>query len=155
MTNWREELAWAAGFYDGEGCTSICITRGKPRGRVNVNQNETITLERFQRAVLGLGRINGPYGDHHMYGWGAGKWEEMQATIAMLWAFLSETKRKQAARVLAQATWSRPADSVCPKGHLKRLDMLSDGKCGICVRARDNERYHDGRHDTNKNRRQP
>jgi hypothetical protein len=56
------ELAWAAGFFDGEGCVTGFITRG---GEFNLNlivaqSSTTEHLERFRDAV-GYGTISGPY----------------------------------------------------------------------------------------------
>src|SRR5258708_1520938 len=53
----REQLAWAAGFYDGEGCVGCYRTggRAKPSSlNMSVTQKGSEPLERFQRAV-GLG----------------------------------------------------------------------------------------------------
>jgi hypothetical protein len=50
------ELAWAAGFYDGEGCTYM----NKQRPSMTIAQGTKEPLERFVRAV-GFGRIYGPY----------------------------------------------------------------------------------------------
>jgi len=63
----REELAWAAGFWDGEGSCG-CYGKNDGRKRVasdiylraSVNQNRREPLDRFVRAV-GVGKIYGPY----------------------------------------------------------------------------------------------
>jgi hypothetical protein len=97
----QSELAWAAGFFDGEGCTSAA--RGIPI--VAVTQAERATLERFQRAVGGIGKIFGPYlkpcaksftTRQPQYHYRAVRFEESQALIAMLWKYLSPPKRNQA-----------------------------------------------------------
>ena len=53
------ELAWAAGFWDGEGCTY----RSPRQWFMEVNQTEVTTLERFMAAV-GVGKIYGPRMPH-------------------------------------------------------------------------------------------
>ena len=53
-----QELAWAAGFYDGEG--SAYLWQGR-RPRVVIGQVDDFVLLRFRAAVGGLGNINGPY----------------------------------------------------------------------------------------------
>lgn len=62
------ELAWAAGFFDGEGCFYVKRRRKNSRvreaGRVsvlalNIRQNDPRPLDRFA-AVFGL-TVNGPY----------------------------------------------------------------------------------------------
>lgn len=67
----EKELAWAAGFFDGEGSSKKVNYHYKTKkGEVrkpsqniclSVAQCERLPLERFQQAVGGLGRINGPY----------------------------------------------------------------------------------------------
>ena len=56
-----EELAWAAGFFDGEGCFSWRKTRD-PRGKVlvTITQVDPEVLEKFKAAV-GVGNVLGPY----------------------------------------------------------------------------------------------
>lgn len=94
------ELAWAAGFFDGEGCTTYAASN---RGsyRLKLIQTGTECLERFQCAVGGLGRIRGPVQttkyQKDTYVWEALSFEEAQAVGAMLWNFLSEPKQDQLA----------------------------------------------------------
>jgi hypothetical protein len=106
----REELAWAAGFFDGEGTTCISVNRkaGTSRGpslqiHVSLPQVGPWCLFRFRQAVGGLGAIypvpprNGHQPQHR---WQIGSFEGAQAVIAMLWPFLTSVKRKQAADCL-------------------------------------------------------
>jgi len=101
----REELAWAAGFYDGEGSVGNYASRGyKGRIVLAVAQTEKGPLYRFRNA-LGFGKIYGPSkkrSDRHKPSWvyQAGSFEKVQAVIAMLWPFLCDTKRQQARRAL-------------------------------------------------------
>lgn len=114
----REELAWAAGFFDGEG-TSFAWKQKRWKGRVaccprlTVSQVERGPLERFNRAVAGLGNVTGPYGDtskrRPYFRWDIAGNEGGQAVLAMLWPFLSEPKRKQAhAAFLSAANFDVP-----------------------------------------------
>lgn len=104
MTLDRLELAWAAGFFDGEGCTvgrhDKRITRSQPM--LSIGQSERTTLDRFQAAVCGLGRIIGPYQTRGKPVWfyRTSRFEHTQAVLAMLWRFLSQPKRDQATAVL-------------------------------------------------------
>jgi hypothetical protein len=50
------EIAWAAGFFEGEG--SITLTNDRPVLRVNGTDRETV--EFFGR-VIGVGKVYGPY----------------------------------------------------------------------------------------------
>lgn len=101
----REELAWAAGFFDGEGCSMLQTATYKdyeyPCLRVSVTQSGDSALPilvRFQSAVGGIGKILGPIQRKSYkprWDWKAQGLEDCQAAIAMLWPFLSEVKRKQ------------------------------------------------------------
>jgi len=105
----REELAWAAGFFDGEGNThyqSSLSKRPKDKGRnsrtirVNITQlySNLEVLSRFHVAVGKIGHFNGPIRLAMTYN--ATSFEEAQAVIAMLWKFLSSKKRAQAREAL-------------------------------------------------------
>lgn len=57
------ELAWAAGFFEGEGCISSARPRAVLRIRAAVSQNgphAPAILQRFVDAV-GFGKVLGPY----------------------------------------------------------------------------------------------
>lgn len=113
---WRDltlELAWASGFFDGEGSTgSLADERRRAAARVyaSVGQQSRSrelvpsVLTRFQRAVGGMGYIRPPYLDERSgtfsHQWRADSFEEAQAVIALLWSNLGEIKRAQAAGAL-------------------------------------------------------
>src|SRR5438132_13522649 len=65
----REKLAWAAGFFDGEGTTFAKSTTERPgyhQLSVSVPQAGSTTpvvLERFRDSVLGMVRIAPPSSD--------------------------------------------------------------------------------------------
>lgn len=93
-------LAWAAGFFDGEGSTYVYECRpGYLRFVVSVPQSGGAdapeTLYRFQRAMLGLGEIvrNDP---NRMWCWRARSAEEGQAAVASMWSQFGTVKGLQA-----------------------------------------------------------
>lgn len=95
----REELAWAAGFFDGEGSVG-CYKNSRPgvrarRWSVTIQQKTPPVLHRFQMAVGGLGQVGGPYKTkgRDIYTYRSCRFEHVQAIMAMLWVFLSEQKR--------------------------------------------------------------
>jgi hypothetical protein len=61
----RHELAWAAGFFDGEGWASAVAQKSRrtrqPHAQINQSDDNgvPVALERFRNA-LGVGRIGGP-----------------------------------------------------------------------------------------------
>ena len=98
----REELAWAAGFYDGEGNCWASAKTGVLK--IAVSQADPRPLRRFHAAVLRLGKLDGPYLRPHrvhrenhseMWTWHAQNYEDFHYVIGWLWEFLSEPKREQ------------------------------------------------------------
>ena len=101
----REELAWAAGFFDGEGGTYIYRSR---RLTLTISQIHPEVLHRFKDAIGGLGFFGGPYVKRTQptaqpwWQFRTSRFEHVQAIIAMLWPFLSSVKREQAKRCLGE-----------------------------------------------------
>ncbi len=103
----REALAWAAGFFDGEGNVRTYTTHWWSHGRkvpgrgmtAGITQVDDGTLERFQRTV-GLGRVRGPYPERNpkwrprVY-WSVQQVAEVHLLCWLLWLWLGETKRHQ------------------------------------------------------------
>jgi hypothetical protein len=112
VTSTREALAWAAGYFDGEGHVAVSRRTGRDRAnhtlRVDISQTRNPSdLRRFRDAV-GVGRINGPYAkknplwsEHWVFS--AHGFEKVQHIIATLWPWLGEKKRAQATAVLLEA----------------------------------------------------
>ena len=94
----REDRAWAAGFFDGEGCF--------PRTRffqAVVVQADIRPIERFYR-IFPFGRVykRPPsaqgLGNKTNWQWAASNFEHAQLFLCLIWEFLSEPKREQAVR---------------------------------------------------------
>jgi hypothetical protein len=98
------ELAWAAGFFDGEGCTDIQHRHGPVRSykyvRLQVSQKDRRALDRWVDAI-GLGKVRGPYekarGDYYRISLSD---KEARAALKLMHPYLGTVKREQAARVL-------------------------------------------------------
>jgi hypothetical protein len=116
----REALAWAAGFFDGEGCFFHGVrkrygnSKGGPyhRTETRMTQAHPAVLERF-REVVGLGQVYGPYAkqgprDRPQWQYVAYGWRQTQAIIALLWPWIGEVKRLQAKNVLRQVRENPP-----------------------------------------------
>jgi hypothetical protein len=125
----REELAWAAGLFDGEGCFSYTERAGF--GVATISQVDRRVLDRFQRAVGGLGKVYGPYASRSsdryrrkaQYRYSAHRRADLQAVVALLWFKLGPVKRAQAVGVL------RRLMKRCSKGHL----LVQSRGCPECV----------------------
>ena len=105
-TNWKiEDLAWAAGFMDGEG--SFYTRTPRSRGRtsrqliVSAAQTDPRPLEKL-KSMFG-GSISGPYrrknSTKDIWQWQVGSFMFCQAIIAALWPFM-KVKREQASNAL-------------------------------------------------------
>jgi hypothetical protein len=125
----REELAWAAGFFDGEGCFSY--TERARYGVATIGQTDIRALERFRDAV-GVGKIYGPYDYRYLgrmskrpwWNYRAHRREHVQAITAMLWFKLGPIKREQALGVLQSYS------NACRRGHPK---LHTFAHCPQCV----------------------
>lgn len=108
------ELAWAAGFFDGEGYihtshrkrNNIAQRRVYSTFAVDVRQVDRRVLDRFQAAV-GVGKVRGPYKQTNpnakpAFTFSVGKFEEVQHVIACLWNWLSPVKRAQCKTALVK-----------------------------------------------------
>lgn len=120
-----EELAWAAGFFDGEGNVYLQTHRSQvesggvrrtPILCVQISQKDREPLDRFSRAV-GVEGVRGPYKNGVKLN-GEQSWIYRMATtgqyarhiLTLLWPWLTEVRK-------AQAT----AKGFSPK----RLDILT------------------------------
>lgn len=103
-----EEIAWAAGFVDGEGHFGYRRRSGERGTPVFcVSQVRPEPLERLAR-VLGLGRVLGPYlnnspNSQPYYRIEIQGFRVTQQVIAILWNYLSFPKQEQAVKVLLEA----------------------------------------------------
>lgn len=116
MARFREELAWAGGFFCGEGCFSL-NTRGRKKYlKAGISQISREVLDRFHAAVQGVGTVYGPYqrkakNEKPVWVWQSHAFEDVQAVLAMIWPWLSPQKQEQY-RAALTATWSDPYDEV-------------------------------------------
>jgi hypothetical protein len=135
----RMDLAWAAGFFDGEGSFSLG-TNGYPC--VAITQKHQEVLERFA-GVLEMGKLYGPYrhrtatlSREPFFLYRASGFERVQAVVAKLWFCLGATKRRQAKRVLQHYP------RTCRRGHPKRPGHNGCGTCTAEYWQRRRERVH-------------
>lgn len=138
----RESLAWAAGFFDGEGSTLLSKRHQLTISVAQSGDEGRLILERFNQSVGGIGKVKGPYttkGPTHkpVYVFGVYGFEKVQAIIAMLWPWLTEPKRRQASGRLsafvARVRAGTRDGTLCCNGH--KLDDLSPrGRCRHCHR---------------------
>ena len=100
----RHELAWAAGFFDGEGWAAkrkrgvhSRINQAGPNGRPEV-------LLKFLR-IVGVGRLKGPQcteGKQDLYWWEATSRPDVARVAETIGPWLCEVKRTQFERALGR-----------------------------------------------------
>lgn len=104
------ELAWAAGFFDGEGSTTLQIRNTErnrlPRPVVSIIHNTREQLDRFCSAI-GDGKVYGPYSRHKpnhsdFYNLQLTGYNRVQPALDKLWPYLSIHKKQQAEKVFAR-----------------------------------------------------
>jgi hypothetical protein len=100
-----ERLAWAGGFFDGEGSTFARSTAARPGYRqlnVAVPQSGGFVvpevLARFDEALPGLGHISRPSGG--MFYWRSTDYTRSRTTIEILRPWIGKVKREQAKAAL-------------------------------------------------------
>jgi hypothetical protein len=132
----REELAWAAGFFDGEGHAGTSFTEGKRAMRLTltVNQIHREVLDRFQAAV-GVGTVRGPYirkrvtsirpNEKPYWKYSVSNIQGVRAAVDLLLPYLSSVKKKQCLETIS--TYD-----------LWRMDFIpSKGIKEFCIRGHD------------------
>src|SRR5713226_2076949 len=107
-----DSIAWAAGFFDGEGSVSTFASpRGATTVRISVSQASRdgvpAALSRFQAAVGGHGTIVGPY-RAYLYYWHTKRVGSIEHVSSALWSQLGAVKREQLSRCLNKRADLRP-----------------------------------------------
>ena len=95
----REEAAWLAGIFEGEGCFSRAGSSGQ-NARLTMTDEDTV--RRFA-AMLGA-RVRGPFlhkgREKPMWSVSFGSFEQAQALLAYMWWGLGARRRARAVEVL-------------------------------------------------------
>lgn len=104
----RLAVAWAAGFFDGEGSTYVhhdSSRQGYLRIELSLPQKGAASvpeaLSRFRRAMCEMGRFGGP-DETSLYWWRTRGRLEAFAALALLWNDLGAVKREQANRAIRE-----------------------------------------------------
>ncbi len=99
--NWtRENLAWAAGLFEGEG--SIY----PPQNRISLTSTDRDVLDKFL-SIVGVGTIRerthmGCLGKKKQWNWVCNKQEHTQAILAAFWHWLGSRRRTKAEQFFAR-----------------------------------------------------
>jgi len=148
------ERAWAAGFFDGEGCFGLFKSMKRVRGpqwyrvRASASQHGAPgvvpeVLRRLQDALRGIGRIE-RHGDVDDFKWLVEGHELVQSVLDTVVPWLDEEKAATGRRVLeAFRTQIRlKGDAThCVRGHEYTYTAMRGGRlrriCNPCARLQD------------------
>jgi len=98
------DLAWAAGFFDGEGTTTTLNAKRDKYVylRCSIAQKNVELLNKFKE-VVGVGSIY-KSNTREVYNWNCYKYEEVIQILNALWPYLGEQKKQQAITSLNKVT---------------------------------------------------
>lgn len=90
------DLAWAAGFFDGEGTTSNLKAKRDKYSylRCSISQKNPELLEKFL-AIFKVGKIYKSK-TRNIYSWNCYTYEESILVLNQMWPYLGEQKKLQA-----------------------------------------------------------
>ena len=144
MATKSEEIAWAAGLFEGEG--SVCF--GNNTVTLSVAMTDEDVVRKFHK-LIGYGYVNGPYKRNN------GKWKDQwqwrsqgsqysQITTAILWPYLGLRRRQQLKDAIGKWKLVKPINKVnCDKCGLplEVLDKNGVRGCKPCRRVRRRAAY--------------
>lgn len=102
----QTDLAWAAGFLDGEGCIWAKAHNNPTRGKrdrqlkISAAQVDREVLDRLV-SIFGFGKVYGPYPSSSdvgkpYYRWDLNHAANVVAILKLIWPYLGTVKRAQA-----------------------------------------------------------
>lgn len=127
-------LAWAAGFFEGEG--DIGIDKRSDNPFIRVTNTDHSMLIQFRNAV-NCGSVSGPFGNglskaglHNQdrYQWKLHNLHDIQSLFRVWWPVLSDKRRNSIAKVIAQyyaSSVKRRASAPITVHNLSIMDSVS------------------------------
>ena len=146
MTLDYDEIAWAGGFFEGEGCFGL----GGPTRRslqITASQKTREPLDRLRAALGNAGTIRRKAHKKSAYfEWQVGGVTQGRLIIRLLWPGLSTRRRAQAQKLLdieplPHANQSM-AKTQCPRGHAyDAINAAGRRICRVCNAAKSRRSY--------------
>ena len=122
----EQELAWAAGFFDGEGST-VCSSSNKSRPRsmiMRLSQKEPELVFQLHR-IMGVGKV---YVRKDCSAWQVAGYESIKQATQLLWPCLGEIKRKQIERAFEKYVTDKTNSSSYPNAKHFELPVFRIGE---------------------------
>src|SRR5579872_503653 len=124
----QTDLAWAAGFFDGEGCTTYTYYHSRKGKRISIElsiaQKDRRVLDKFKR-IVGVGQIN-TWTDKtkRKYYYYTAHTLKAILVLKIIWKYLSNKKKEQAIPLLKEFRHKQlnplstgVKKSICHRGH--------------------------------------
>lgn len=139
----KQDLAWAAGLFEGEGC--FTLKSGRPCCELTSTDKDVVM--KF-RDIVSIGSIR--FIDKSMkenrkdaWAWNTSGYPSSQYIIALFWTFLGKRRRKRAEEILAKGK-EIPGrrKQFCKKGHrmvegnIKDVTSMTGKKYRECIECR-------------------
>lgn len=129
----REDIAWAAGLFEGEGCFVLTKYPNRLSPHAAMQMTDEDVVRRFA-AVVGFGTISVRQprrpGYKHAWHWQTTSFQTVQALGAMFWPWLGSRRRQRWAEImgelrLAGTATKRRTQGRCWKMFGKRVKDLT------------------------------
>lgn len=151
----REDLAWAAGLFEGEGCISVSGKGPSLAPSCCLGMTDEDIVRKFHR-IIGKGsvlvrkpvpRADGTGHYKAICAWRTAGFRSTQYVIALLWNWLGARRRQRAAEILTRfRTFPIRRPKSCKYGHDLSLPGArnASGYCTICQARRHAKWYASG-----------
>ncbi len=156
MHSRHTDLAWAAGFYDGEGSVSVTgstlqYKEGRTSICISVGQVNREPLDKLTD-IFGIGEIYGPYArggtSQPIYLYKVYGYVNVQYVIAQMWSYISSAKKAQVRKAFTQFDFNRRkpriAHCVVDKHDIK-ITPRGYRKCRTCRNTKERNKRAESR----------
>lgn len=142
----RENIAWASGIFEGEGCFRINKNKDRPTFCMIMSMTDEDVINKFYD-IVGVGSVSGPIpgkkeGYKEFWQWRCQKFEDVQALSAAMFPFLLSRRQSKIIECLSiikeykKTVRPRGNDIICGYGHPRsefgRKSKRNYWICSIC-----------------------
>lgn len=154
----RENIAWASGIFEGEGCFRLNTKDGRPTFALSMTMTDEDVMKRFYE-IVGVGQLSGPLpgkkdGYKEYWQWRCQKFEDAQAISVAMYPFLFSRRRDKIRECLtAVKKWKknrnpRGNDLACGYGH-SRIEFGKKSSRGWWICSKCQQRWQKDRRERN------